>query len=473
MTTAAPVPYALHDPRGLDRAARRLRHLLGGGLVGITLLALAFALAVLLTRHAPSAVAVFVFGVAVLGSLALAAIRYDVLVGLGMLLLAAVQFEPAPPDFVFGVAIAVAVASGRLERVRVPTSVVALSALFIALNLLSAVEVVDAARASLYLSITFYLLVFAVWLATWVDSERKARLVSRMYVVGATATAFAAVLALFVAFPGHEFLVYDGTRAQGLFKDPNIFVSFLVPPALIVAERAVARHTSRGRRALAIGVFLVLLAGVLFSYSRAGWLNLTVGLVVLGVVLFLRRENRRLLMLAAILVAAGAIGLAAVHVSGSGDFLAQRTHLQRYDEQRFGSQLFGIEQSMRYPLGIGPGQFEVLGPIAAHSLYVRALAEHGLLGLLTLLALLLTTFALALRNALTARNTYGIGSAALLAAWCGLLANGFFIDTLHWRHLWLVAALIWAGSVSEHRHVGHDLISADRNHTEHVSAHRA
>ena len=153
-----------------------------------------------------------------------------------------------------------------------------------------------------------------------------------------------------------------------------------------------------------------------------------------------------MLLLVAMLAAVGAVGLATVRLTGSTDYLSQRTQLQQYDDQRFGAQLYGIEQSMRYPLGIGPGQFEVLGPIAAHSLYVRALAEHGLFGLLTLLALLLTTLGLAARNALAARNTYGIGSAALLAAWCGLLANSFFIDSLHWRHLWLVAALIWAGS---------------------------
>jgi hypothetical protein len=48
-------------------------------------------------------------------------------------------------------------------------------------------------------------------------------------------------------------------------------------------------------------------------------------------------------------------------------------------------------------------------------------------------------------NAAAGRDTYGIGSAALLAAWCGLVVNSFVIDTLHWRHLWIVAALIWAG----------------------------
>jgi hypothetical protein len=35
----------------------------------------------------------------------------------------------------------------------------------------------------------------------------------------------------------------------------------------------------------------------------------------------------------------------------------------------------------------------------------------------------------------------------LLAAWVGLLANSVFVDTLHWRHLWILAGLIWAGSL--------------------------
>ena len=59
---------------------------------------------------------------------------------------------------------------------------------------------------------------------------------------------------------------------------------------------------------------------------------------------------------------------------------------------------------------------------------------------------MLATLYWAGRNAIFGRDTYGIGSAALLGAWVGALFNGFFVDTLHWRHLWLLAALIWAGS---------------------------
>ena len=39
----------------------------------------------------------------------------------------------------------------------------------------------------------------------------------------------------------------------------------------------------------------------------------------------------------------------------------------------------------------------------------------------------------------------------MLGAWCGLLVNSLVIDTLHWRHLWIVAALIWAGSMRRYR----------------------
>ena len=67
--------------------------------------------------------------------------------------------------------------------------------------------------------------------------------------------------------------------------------------------------------------------------------------------------------------------------------------------------------------------------------------------MLVLAALLGYTLGAAVRNAARGRDTYGIGSAALVAAWCGLLANSAFIDTLHWRHLWLVAGLIWAGAM--------------------------
>jgi O-antigen ligase len=147
------------------------------------------------------------------------------------------------------------------------------------------------------------------------------------------------------------------------------------------------------------------------------------------------------------LVVATAVGSITLASTGSIGFLRQRAHLQSYDIHRFSGQEQGVELILNHPLGIGPGQFEQTVGIAAHSTYVRALAEQGALGLATMLGLMLGTLGLATQNAILGRDTFGIGSAPLLAAWCGLLANSAFVDTLHWRHFWLVAGLVWAGAM--------------------------
>jgi O-antigen ligase len=132
--------------------------------------------------------------------------------------------------------------------------------------------------------------------------------------------------------------------------------------------------------------------------------------------------------------------------SGSIHFLEQRAHVQAYDTHRFAAQSLGWELGWTHPVGVGPGQFEFHSSVASHSTFVRVFSEQGFLGLLLWVTLLLSTLVLAVRNVGVGRDTYGIGSAALLGAWCGLIFNSTVVDTLHWRHLWVVVALIWAGA---------------------------
>jgi O-antigen ligase len=389
---------------------------------------------------------VLAFGVGLLGTLALAVARYDAAVALGILLLAVVFIEPAPSDLVFAVLIAVAFATGRLHFERVPLSMTLLVALFFALNLLAAVGAVDGGRAAAYFGITLYLGGFALWFAAYVCSVPRARLVLLAYVGAAGLSAALACLALVAPFPGAEAFV-DGPRAKGLFKDPNVFGPFLVPAALVLMEETVAPRLLRLRLPAKLALLSVLAIGVVFSFSRAAWLNLAVGTVVLLGVLALRRGGgRRIMGLLAAALVAGAALFGAVAATSSLDFLSERAAVQDYDTQRFDAQASSLELATANPIGIGPGQFERVSDLSAHSIYVRSLAEEGLPGLLVVLALMLLTLGFAARNVALGADTYGIGSAALLAAWCGLLANSSFVDTLHWRHLWLVAALIWAGT---------------------------
>jgi O-antigen ligase len=196
-----------------------------------------------------------------------------------------------------------------------------------------------------------------------------------------------------------------------------------------------------------LAAFVALTLGVLFSYSRAAWLNLVAGLAVMVVVTAFRRGGGRLAARAVAVVLAAGLALGTtVAFTGSLSFLEERAKVQSYDNSRFGAQSESIHWAVRHPLGIGPGQFEHYANMSAHSMYARTLAEQGLAGFVVILALMLATLGWAGRNAILGRDTYGIGSSALLGAWFGILLNGFFVDTLHWRHLWALAALIWAGS---------------------------
>jgi O-antigen ligase len=434
-------------------AARPLQPTVGPRLLGLgTLLALVaalgMALAIALTPVERPAWELIAGGLALLGVLALAVARYETAVALGFLLFAAVRVEPAPADAVFAVVIAVALATGRLNLSNTPLGPALGIAIFVALNLVACFEALDPVRAASFMAITVYLCVFGLWVATYVSDRRRARTVLRIYIGTAVFSAAIGAAALFLPFPGHESLTaYTGTRARALFKDPNVFGPFLVPALLLLLQETIEPRLLRSGRFMKLLGLAALCCGVLFSYSRAAWLDLVVGVVVMGVVFALRRGGaRRAFVFMLTLVLGVAVLVVSIQVTGQAQFLKERAQYQTYDNQRFGAQSGGIHIGERHPIGVGPGQFELVEPISAHSTYVRALAEEGVLGFLALVALLYGTLLMALRNAVRGWDTHGIGSTALLAAWTGILANSVFVDTLHWRHLWLVAGLIWAAS---------------------------
>jgi O-antigen ligase len=435
-----------------DRPAhvRRARSAVSAG-AGLAVAAAAVAVATpLLARQPPSPVLLAgLVGVAAL--LVLAVSRLAAVVGLGFLLLGVVKVEPAPSDALLAIAIALSVAGGGLDLRRVPGPMLAAVVALLVLNLLSATGAVELGDGLRFLAITLYLAVFAVWLTTWADTHRRMRLVIGSYIAGAVVTAAISILAVLgVPFPGHTSLIGESVRAQGLFKDPNVFGPFLVPAALILLEEALRPRLLGLRRTTCVAAVGVLALGVVFAYSRAGWLNFVVGLVVMLAVLAARgNAGPHVARLLAIVLVLTGVAVAAIGISGSEAILRERAKPQRYDTERFAAQRSGVRLAQEHPLGIGPGQFEVVSPISSHSIYVRVMAEQGLGGLAVLVVLLAGTLALAAGNAVQGRDAYGVGSAALLGSWCGLLANSAFVDTLHWRHLWLLAALIWVAGRRE------------------------
>src|SRR5205807_991351 len=253
----------------------------------------------------------------------LALARYEWAVGLGLALLAVVRFEPAPSDLVFLIAIAVSVATGHFRINRVPAVIAMLLGAYVTLTLLGFSGVADSSRALRFSFITAYLVLFALWLTSWTTTRKRAAIIARTYVFAAVLSAVLGVLAVVAPIPGKTtFLEYGHTRAVGLFKDPNVFGAFLVPAALIVIDETLSRKLLTGRRDTKIAMFLVLALGVVFSFSRAAWVTLAVGIATMIVIYSLRRGGgRRAVALLAVVAFAGGAVAVAVAASGSVNFL--------------------------------------------------------------------------------------------------------------------------------------------------------
>ena len=159
-----------------------------------------------------------------------------------------------------------------------------------------------------------------------------------------------------------------------------------------------------------------------------------------------RRGGRQAIATLGVGLAAAAVLVPVVLLTGSTSFLFGRAHVQSYDTARFHGQDASLELARTHVFGIGPGQYAQSVGIAAHSTFLRALGEEGVLGFTLIVAFFLVTLILAWGNVVAGRTTFGISAGLLLGLWVGLIANSIFIDTLHWRHLWLVAGLIWVGS---------------------------
>jgi hypothetical protein len=198
---------------------------------------LAFAL-----ERVPSVVAESLpFAFALLGvALFLAAARPEWVVVLGFALLAFVRQEPAPVDVVFAVLL-VAVLFWRRESLRLPPLVSVLLFALAVVTLLSMVNADDFGRAIRFEAITLYMIALGVCLTTVFASADLTRRAVSAYIIVAALSALAAAIALEIGIPGGTYLIYgsNNLRAQGLFKDPNVFAPFLVPAAVIVLEEMV------------------------------------------------------------------------------------------------------------------------------------------------------------------------------------------------------------------------------------------
>ncbi len=371
------------------------------------------------------------------------------LVWLLLAISAVVFIEPAPYDVLLIGLLAMFFAAGMEipREIRIP---IVLLGAFVMSNLLAAAVSSDPMFSLRSVSIRSYMVLAWLFYVCLVvtEPEKLLRMLWQGYLVAAVGTAVFGILEYYGFV--HNPLWPAGLRARGGFKDPNVFGPFLVPAALYCISRL--RSSAPRVAAVYISLFLLIIFGVLLSFSRGAWINLALSFaLLLGFVLFTdrpRREKVTVVLVGGIVaVAAASIVLAAVTYTAAGGRFQQRAVLaQSYDVAqggRFYTQRMALQRVGHTPLGVGPGRSDEEFGLAPHNLYLHVLVEGGWIAGLSFYAVIALTLWRSMRL-LRWHSPLRDELLVVIAALIGILAQSLFIDSTHWRHLWLMLGLSWA-----------------------------
>jgi O-antigen ligase len=360
--------------------------------------------------------------------------------------------EPAPYELLFLIVLVVGAFGGWVLR-RNTAALLALFFAFVPFALAGAFQVRFSTvnDALVFVGVTIFLFFTACFSASYVAEAPQARmrLIVKAYIASAVVTALLGIGGYLGVIPGGEALFTRYGRAKGAFQDPNVFAPYLILPAMYLLQRMLLGTT---RRTLWAGaLFMVLLVGVFTSFSRAAWGSMAAGaLFVIVAVFFLEahaREKVRILILsiAGTLMIVVAIG-GLLSIPSVQKLFDIRAADQAYDEGetgRFGRQGYAFELALQHPLGLGPQEFRNLHVREEpHDTYVTVLHSYGWGGGMVFYVMLALTVWRG-TAALFRPSPNRLLLIPLMAAFVPLVIEAAIIDIDHWRHLYLLAGLIW------------------------------
>jgi O-antigen ligase len=295
---------------------------------------------------------------------------------------------------------------------------------------------------SLYLSVLWF---FLIQFVVRYGAPAKDALLDGWLVSAVGSTAITLVL-YFGRLPGVEIISRQG-RVFGFFKDPNVYSAYLILPFLLCFSRFLRRDgPSKLRWGAAL---LVIAAGLIVTYSRAAWGTSILGITAYGGISVLSKSRRGaagkgIVVFGVAMLAVGALLQYLLQYEEIATMLSHRSKMQRYDNDRFFTQFEALRTAIDNPLGLGPGVSEGVFTRAIHSLYIRALVENGVLGLLSVALVLGTTLVVSTFTAIQRRSFDPNADATIIAAALWAVAiQSVVIDSIHWRHFWMLLALGW------------------------------
>lgn len=309
-----------------------------------------------------------------------------------------------------------------------------------------------------HVTITAYLALSSFVIAGFVldRPDTNVRFIMSAYVFAALVAAIPGLIGGLDLVPGmRDIFATDHGRVHGTFKDPNVLGAFLVPPLLYMLN--IVLHKGFGRSIFYVLAAPILLLASLLAFSRGAWINLAAALSVYGAITFVTLSwHRERLRLVIYVLLAGILGVAllvaALTVPDVSRLMGERASLQQYydvgPEGRFGGQIKAIGVILSHPMGIGGLEFaRVFHKEDPHQIYLSMFLNAGWIGGTLYFALVLMTIWLGIRHIVRDRGGDGV-NVVLLAAFIGMAFEGVVIDTDHWRHFFLIMAMIWGAALA-------------------------
>ncbi|MFH1857142.1 MAG: O-antigen ligase family protein, partial [Candidatus Omnitrophota bacterium] len=316
--------------------------------------------------------------------------------------------------------------------------------LYLALVIISGIKSWDFSSSAL-IQQTIKVAVLYLIIVNMIKTRRQALIIIGVIVVIGT---IAALMGSYQYFTG-------ASRVEGPERDPNFFAMHLVLAFPIVVN-LIWMQKKKLMKVVLVGITVLFLATIVFTYSRMAMLALGGVIALLAVRPFFQKPRRRAPLISLIVM----IILAVPFIPSSYWLRAKTIVLRKGDisiESRLNALQAGLEMIRDYPVrGVGFGIFQYKyieyarpsyifhGRMSAHNMYIELAAESGIPALV---AFLFVVF-FALKELKKARRIFQDKGDVLLLdisnaieiAIIGFLIGGFFLSQLYLLIFWMCIA---------------------------------
>jgi hypothetical protein len=357
--------------------------------------------------------------------------------------------EPAPVDIAFTLVV-IFFARSRFSGAIGVMPLLMLLLLYNVGGFLSFLQAPQQPKAMMFVVTSSYMAITAIVFALYLSSDplRHGRIITIAWSFGAVLASIWGFIDYFQLPSPFALQVLEG-RATGLFKDPNVFSTYLICPTIIMMQTLVLRQ-SRNPILLTISLLTCILA-IFLSFSRGAWSSFVVSSVLMLGLTFILSGDQRLRTRLVLFSIGGLIASALLFAflmsipSISNMFFERFALVQYYDAGetgRFGNQLRSLPDLATKPFGYGPLVFHTIYGQDPHNTFLNAFASYGWFGGITYILMTISTFVVGIKTVFT-RTPWQPLAIAVFAPLVSTILQGVQIDTEHWRHFYWMLGMMW------------------------------